>query len=240
MSFLSGIFSRKRPLDLTTFTDWHCHLLPGVDDGVQSIEESLDILRAYEQAGIGEVWLTPHIMEDLPNTPSQLLQRFEELKVRYTGPIELNLAAENMIDSLFSERLAAGDLLPIGRNRRTLLVETSYFSAPMKFYETIDAIKSKGYYPLLAHPERYDYISGGMAQYKKLKDKGVKFQLNLMSLGGHYGQNVREKALKLLAAGMYDHVGSDVHSEGHFEALQSMKLSRALAEKVLPLFLNRC
>ena len=75
-------------------TDWHCHILPGVDDGVRTTEYALEVLSYYEQTGIREVWLTPHIMEDVPNETGQLRARFAEFKTAYTGPIRLHLAAE--------------------------------------------------------------------------------------------------------------------------------------------------
>ena len=80
-------------------TDYHSHILPGVDDGVESMEEALRILAAYEELGIKELWLTPHIMEDIPNTPEKLQARFAELTSRYKGSITLHLAAEYMIDN---------------------------------------------------------------------------------------------------------------------------------------------
>ena len=112
------------------FTDWHCHLLPGVDDGVQTMQESLQVLSLYEELGISEVWLTPHIMEDIPNRTEDLKERFMELNAAYQGNIILHLAAENMLDNLFEERLAKNDLLPLGNEGKHLLVETSYFNPP--------------------------------------------------------------------------------------------------------------
>ena len=80
-------------------TDHHSHILPGVDDGVETMDEALHILATYEAAGVKTLWLTPHIMEDIPNTPQKLEARFLELKAAYTGSIELHLAAEYMIDN---------------------------------------------------------------------------------------------------------------------------------------------
>ena len=140
------------------FIDWHCHLLPGVDDGVQTMEESLQILSFYEQLGVSEVWLTPHIMEDIPNTTEGLKERFAKLNAAYQGNITLLLAAENMLDNLFEERLAKNDLLPLGKDGKHLLVETSYFNPPMGLNNILLRIKSKGYVPILAHPERYVYM----------------------------------------------------------------------------------
>ena len=110
----------------TGYTDWHSHLLPGVDDGIKTFDDSLSILNRYEELGVRRVWLTPHIMEDIPNTTESLRQRFDELQSRYTGNIQLSLAAENMLDNLFEERLERGDLLPIGDNGDQLLVETMW------------------------------------------------------------------------------------------------------------------
>lgn len=233
MSFLSNLFQSAKPLSLNAATDWHCHILPGVDDGVQDLEESLAILDQYEHAGYTTVWLTPHIMEDFPNTTDHLRQTFERLCQAYTGPIKLNLAAENMLDSLFAERLESGDVLPIG-DSRTLLVETSYFSAPFRFRQTLDKIKSKGFFPMLAHPERYTYIND-MKTYRELKEKGVRFQLNLMSLCGHYGPHVRDKAIQLLNAGMIDHCGTDLHRREHIEIIRTMKLPTRILEKLEPI-----
>ena len=222
MSFLSKFFERSKSVSLDGLTDWHSHILPGVDDGVETLDESLEILAGYEELGIRQVWLTPHIMEDLPNTPAKLRARFEQLCQAYSGPLKLHLAAENMIDNLFLQRLEADDLLPIGPKGDMLLVETSYFNAPMRLFETLDQIKAKGYYPLLAHPERYNYITD-FSTYKMLRDRGVRFQLNLLSISGHYGPVARQKARRLLAEGYIDRVGSDLHRIDHLDALGDLK-----------------
>ena len=261
-------------------TDWHCHILPGVDDGIRTMESALEVLAYYEEIGIREVWLTPHIMEDVPNTPAALRARFAEFKAAYNGPIRLHLAAENMLDTLFDRRFETRDLLTMvhhpsalehltqsidnqhtetigsassahpgeapraefpatpgasrtpgdqptatpgsskapgafpaetipGPHGDMLLVETSYFSPPMAFEDTLDEIRLKGLHPLLAHPERYVYM--GRRDYRRLKENGVRFQLNLMSLVGMYGDDAADKASSLLLEGMYDFAGSDLH-----------------------------
>lgn len=225
MFSLSSIFSRAKAFDYTGVTDWHCHILPGVDDGVGDIETSLSILAEYEKMGIKEVWLTPHIMEDVPNTTTQLKERHEELVSAYNGPITLRLAAENMIDSLFYERLADNDVLPIGHRHNMLLVETSTFSAPIDFEDTLKEIRSKGYYPLLAHPERYAYMHT-IKDYHKLKEIGVLFQLNLLSLTGFYGKTAMEKSHKRLKDGMYDAFGSDLHRPEQLLYLNQLSLTK--------------
>ena len=194
---------------LEGFTDWHCHILPGVDDGIRTMDEALLVLAEYGRLGVAEVWLTPHIMEDIPNTTEALRGRFAELKAAYEGPVRLHLAAENMLDSLFEERFEAGDLLPIGPQGDHLLVETSYFSPPANFHGLLERIRSRGYYPVLAHPERYVYMDIG--DYRVLKEAGVKFQLNLPSLYGHYGEEAKRKAERLRKEGWYEFEGTDLH-----------------------------
>ncbi len=214
----SGVFSG--------FTDWHSHLLPGVDDGVQTIEESLETLRLYEASGVREVWLTPHVMEDCPNSTASLRERFAELRSAYKGSIRLHLASENMLDTLFEERLESGDLLPLGAIGDHLLVETSCFNPPMGLDGILQRIKSKGYHPVLAHPERYAYMEA--SDYRRLKDLGVRLQLNLPSLAGLYGAGVRKKAETLLVARMYDLAGTDTHSPDLFRWLLLSKVRKKM------------
>ena len=386
-------------------TDHHSHILPGVDDGVETMDEALRILATYEAAGVKTLWLTPHIMEDIPNTPQKLEARFLELKAAYTGSIELHLAAEYMIDNHLRKLLqnhshsstgavqpepfqqtpphfrgevvedrrgeishyqlrhsstravqpepfqqtpprfrgevvedrrgeishyqfrpastgavqpepfqqtpphfrgevvedrrgeektkecpqgsivnpsevtegsktkncpacvrgtsitsdaegvelrpasegrwheqseltegSNNKLLPIGSKGNHLLVETSYYNPPMRFRETLRQIKSLGYHPLLAHPERYMYMDND--EYRELHNEGVRFQLNLPSLCGAYGNTVKKRAQWLLKNGLYDAIGSDTHceegakflmegkiEEKHITALQMLKNS---------------
>ena len=199
------------------FTDWHSHILPGVDDGARTVEEALEILRLYEELGVKAVWLTPHIMEDIPNETVTLQEKFQELKRSYNGTLELALAAEYMMDNLFEERLEKDDLLPLEEGKRYLLVETSYFNPPMELLSVLQRIQKKGYYPLLAHSERYEYMQ--KRDYQALKDEHVSFQLNLPSLAGMYGKHVQEKAEALLKAGMYDRTGCDIHAIGCYKTL---------------------
>ena len=196
---------------LEGFCDYHCHLLPGVDDGVSEMHETLEILERWEALGVTEVWLTPHIMEDIPNTTEKLKADFNVLCKRYKGSIRLNLAAENMMDNLLHQRLEEEDMMPMGDKKMHLLVETSYFNPPIDMAKIIDKVKSHGFVPVLAHPERYQYMDIG--DYRKWKEKGVMMQINIPSIVGAYGETVREKALVLLEKGMYAMVGSDCHRQ---------------------------
>lgn len=207
---------------LNGLTDYHTHLLPGVDDGIPTMEEALEALAGFERHGVKRVWLTPHIMEDTPNTTLHLQARFRELNAVYRGTIELHLAAEYMLDDLFRKRLAKNDLLPLRGNY--LLVETSCFSPPMDMEDIFERVMSGGYFPVLAHPERYIYMT--MNDLYRLKTIGVQFQLNLSSIAGVYGRTVRSKAEKLLQKNMYEFIGTDTHSLNHFRYANNTKISR--------------
>lgn len=215
---------------LEGFRDCHCHLLPGVDDGVQEMDETVQILKEWEQAGVKEVWLTPHIMEDIPNKPSELKEKFEKVKAMYAGGIVLHLAAEHMMDGPFLKRLEDDDVLPIGKDGTRLLVETSYYTPPMNMGHVIDSIKRKGYEPILAHPERYQYMDKN--DYKRWKQQGVLLQLNVPSLVGAYGPDVLYKAEWLLKNGMYDFCVSDTHSANQVEMFLNSEINKKLLKKL--------
>ena len=215
---------------LEGFRDCHCHLLPGVDDGVQKVEETMLILEEWERAGVKEVWLTPHIMEDIPNKPSALKGKFETLKADYHGTITLHLAAEHMMDGPFTRRLDENDLLPFGEDESRLLVETSYYTPPMNMEAIIDRVKAKGYDPILAHPERYQYMD--RRDYRHWKEKGVLLQLNVPSLVGAYGPDVQRKAEWLLKEQMYDYCGSDTHSITQVDYFLNSMINKKILQKL--------
>ncbi|MFI3287334.1 MAG: CpsB/CapC family capsule biosynthesis tyrosine phosphatase [Rikenellaceae bacterium] len=229
-----NLLSRKRTLKSADFfsglTDCHSHILPGVDDGIKSEEEALKVLAEYETMGVERVILTPHIMELYSsNDARSLISRFDEFKKVYFGKIKLSLGAEYMLDSGFEEHLSSGKLLTLWDNY--LLVETSYLQPPTNMLETLCEIRSKGYFVVLAHPERYGYMQRD--KYGELKRDGVLFQLNLLSLSGYYGRQVRDTALYLLKNDMYDLIGSDLHNLRAFkEWMPAIKLAPKLMAKL--------
>ena len=207
-----GLFNHKYSISdkrlLEGATDHHSHILFGVDDGVSKAEESLAILAILEEAGLKSLWLTPHTMEDVPNTTEGLRKRFAELKAMYNGPIELHLASEYMMDELFERHLAEKDFL-FHREEGSVLMETSTWSGPYNFWDMVDRTMRAGFRPVLAHPERYEYM--GEKEYSKLHGMGVRLQLNYPSLLGYYGGHVKAKAEFILKKGWYDMAGSDCH-----------------------------
>lgn len=211
MGLFSSIGRRKRSLIdsglLNGLTDRHSHILPGVDDGVRTVEESLEVLAYMESLGIKELWCTPHVMDDLQTPTETLKDRFHTLKEAYEGPITLHLAAEYMLDTEFETRLEEDDLLIMGDDM--VLVETSTNTPPYNLPDMLERTMKKGYRPVLAHPERYRYME--MTDYRHFREMGIFFQLNLGSLTGYYGEGAQKKSRMLLSEGWYSAVGSDCH-----------------------------
>ncbi len=230
---LFGLFSSKRSLlesgILNGSTDRHSHILFGVDDGIKTIEDSLAVLDFEASAGVTSVWCTPHIMEDLPNTTEALRSRFRELCDAYKGPIELHLAAEYMIDTLFEARLKSGDIMTMEDDM--CLMETSTIAPPFDLNGSFSAAMSAGYRPLFAHPERCRFLE--VDDCEKLVEKGVFLQLNIASLTGYYGETCRAKAESLLKKGLYHAFGSDCHRPGTImEQYNRKSISKDLINKL--------
>jgi tyrosine-protein phosphatase YwqE len=226
-SFFKKIKKKNSPTCLKV--DLHSHLIPGIDDGSQSMKESLSLLRGMEALGYEKVITTPHIMSDAyRNTPEIItngLRSLHEAAIAEGLKIEIEAAAEYYLDDGFDDLLQKGEMLTIKGDY--LLFETSYFAKPIQLEEMIFAITSSGYKPLMAHPERYRYIKDPLKEYGRFKELGVLFQVNLNSFGGYYGRDARQKADFLSKEGMIDFLGSDVHRKKQVDTLSNVFLSDA-------------
>ena len=197
--------------------DVHCHLLPGVDDGFATVEKSLQALKKLEEHGITKMVLTPHFMNDYPeNNRATIIEKFEVFKAEASkvSQIELRLGGEYMLDARFMEHFKQG-FLTLDQKGKHVLCETSYLYYEPNIAQMIYDIMCEDLQPVVAHPERYEYAN--RVNYARWKDKRYKFQLNLLSLLGVYGDTAKAKAFTLLKEGYYDYIGSDMHSLGNFE-----------------------
>ena len=229
-----------RDLIPNNFVDIHSHLLPGIDDGATTIEETLFLIKGLEEFGITKLITTPHIMGDVwKNTSvqinSNLIQTTTELKHKKIN-YHLKAAAEYMIDSEFWELFKTEPLLCLKDN--LVLVELSYLYAPIQLYDILFELQVAGYQPILAHPERYNfYHENSLSHYKKLKNAGCLFQLNMLSSTGYYGERVAKIADLLLKNGLIDFVGTDVHHNRHLESM-SKKVVLKNHDYLRPIFQN--
>jgi len=224
-----SIFSKKYFLKdlLEGFVDIHNHILPGIDDGAKNTEESLKLIEGLMDLGFKQFMPTPHIMQDFyPNTYETIGDAYqkllEDLPPRLLKEVTINPAAEYMLDNNFEMLLDTETLCPL--SGKHILIEMSYFQAPINLEEIIFKLKTKGYTPILAHPERYAFYHNKPDYYRRLKTLGCYFQLNLLSLSEHYGKSVKKTAHYLIEEGLIDFVGSDVHNETHIHKISEITL----------------
>jgi tyrosine-protein phosphatase YwqE len=218
------LFAKKEP-PLPDYsgllTDMHSHLIPGIDDGAKEIEDSIELIRNLHDLGFRKLYTTPHIMSDyFRNNPVNIgegLQKVREAIAAEGIDMEIQAAAEYYLDDGFVKKLENEKLLTIGDNY--LLFEISYINCPDNVEEIIFRMQVLGYNPILAHPERYPFWYGNFEKYKKLKDMGALFQLNINSLGGYYGPDAKRAADHLISEGLVDLLGTDCHHLRHIEGL---------------------
>ena len=237
------LFNKKlKPTDFfpSNYVDIHSHLLPGIDDGAKDIKSSIALIKHMYSSGIKQFRTTPHVMGDVWENSSSLIKEKEfllknTLKTQGYTDIELNAAAEYMLDENFDQLLDTNDILTLKDNY--ILIEMSFFNTPYNLKELLIKIKQKGYVPILAHPERYHYYHNDFSQYEKLRKMGCLFQLNILSLTNHYGKSISKIAYKLLKEKQFTFVGSDTHHQRHLQLMESLMNSKT--KKLLtPLFLN--
>lgn len=218
-------------------TDMHSHLLPGLDDGVKTLEEAEAVVQVFKQLGYRKLITTPHVMQDhYRNTPETILAGLDQLRKHLSErniEIEVGAAAEYYLDEYFIRSLESGSpLLTFGDNY--LLFETNFISEPLTLNEFIFAATTRGYRPVLAHPERYLYLQDNMARIEDLANRGVLFQVNLGSLAGFYSRGIQTMAGRLVDMGLVHFLGSDCHHLQHAEAIAKASKSRYF-EKALNL-----
>jgi len=223
--------SRKKTPDFTAIkTDMHSHLIPGIDDGARTMEDSLNLVRKMHALGFTKLITTPHIQSEFfKNTPEIILSGLENLREALAAeniPVQMEAAAEYLLDDGFEEKMNAGNLLSF--SDKHILIELSYYNPHPNLKSFIFNLQCEGYKVILAHPERYTYWFKDFSKFEDLKERGVFFQLNTVSLAGFYPDTVKKFAEKFIEKGMIDFIGSDMHNTNYMAALE-----RSLKEKPL-------
>ena len=215
--------------------DMHSHLLPGIDDGAPDITTSLELVKGMMELGYTKLITTPHVMWDMyKNTTAMILEKLEVLRsaVKNKGmDVEINAAAEYFLDDYVHGLIKKNEpLLAISGNM--VLVEFSLAYPSHSLKDILFDMQMQGYQPIIAHPERYIYLERNKEFYEELKDIGCLFQVNLLSLVGHYGRTQQELAQYLIKKGYYDLAGTDLHHMRHLDALQSRELAVQLQKLI--------
>ncbi len=238
MSIFSKLFSKKEiglPADLSILkTDMHSHLIPGIDDGSQSMDETIAMLAKFKELGYKKIVTTPHIMSDYyRNTPEIILDGLakvrEELK-RINLDIEIEAAAEYYFDETLFTKLEEESFLTF--NNKHVLIEFSFSNEPQGHDKLFYDMRIKGYKPVIAHFERYMFFHGSIEKAQTWRENGMLIQLNINSLFGHYGLAVQKQAEKLIDAGLVDYIATDCHRIDHLAILEK-NLTNKYLKKVL-------
>lgn len=212
--------------------DMHSHVLPGIDDGAKDVETSIELIKGLKAIGYQRFIATPHIISDLhPNTPETIAAaaaRLREALAKQDFEVQVDFAAEYMVDEMFEGLMEKGPLLKVADDY--VLVETMFMSEPPNFSTALFDMQTAGYRPIVAHPERYHFVFNKPAKAERMKDRGAFLQVNALSLTGYYGKHEKHTAIQLLEAGLVDFIGSDLHHERHLRGLTNYVVDRKVAE----------
>lgn len=210
--------------------DMHSHLLPGLDDGLKEIEQTIAFIKDLHALGYHKLICTPHIISDIyPNGPATILPKLELVRKQLAVeniPVQVEAAAEYMVDIDMENYLhSGGELLTFSGNH--ILIEMSYVAGSSNMEQVIFQLRMKGLKPILAHPERYAYLHHKFESYRRFVDLGCYLQVNLLSLLGYYGEPVKVIAEKLIKEKMVDLLGTDMHHETHLSALKDLAAKKS-------------
>jgi len=238
MTLLSRFFGKNKVRDPVSLeylvTDMHSHLIPGLDDGARDMETALALIQRMKELGYRKLIATPHVMSDIyRNTHKSISDGMRSLQHAAAAAginIQLEAAAEYMVDDGLARLLETQDLMTFGD--RFVLVELPYYSAPDHLNSLLFDLQVAKYKPILAHPERYGYWHQQFNRLEELKERGVYFQLNIISLSGYYSSPTKKMAEKLIEAGMIEFLGSDLHNQQSL-ALLEKTLTQPALEKVM-------
>ncbi|TDE08396.1 tyrosine-protein phosphatase [Dyadobacter psychrotolerans] len=226
---LNWLFNKKNSDNVSLSrigVDIHSHIIPGIDDGVETIEQSVAMARKFQELGYTRIVTTPHVMWDCyKNTPEIINAGLEDVRqaVKAAGlNVQIDAAAEYFIDEHFTTLLENGEEFMTLPGKR-LLVELPYSTPLLNVSETLFLILQKGYQPVLAHPERYTYFYSDPSIYKKFCDQGCELQVNILSLGSYYNENVHKMAEYLLKNGLITFLGTDAHRMQHLEMIRKFQ-----------------
>lgn len=225
----------KGPGKLWFETDIHCHVIPGVDDGCPDADTSIVVLTEMRDMGLKRVIASPHVTEmTFENNRDLLEPAYRHLldrmhKAGLDKDLEVMYSSENRLDGLFDQNFKSGKLITIpARNGKYVLIENSFVQEPWDLDNIIFQLQVHGFQPILVHPERFAYYHEKPERFERLHQV-VPFQVNVLSLAGYYGKQVRKVAESLIEKGFVDFLGTDIHNLRHTEAIREYLGTRQAA-----------
>lgn len=234
-----GLFKKKEVKKVRTLdygpivVDMHSHVLPGIDDGAQTPEESVVLIKKMIELGIKKVIATPHVMVDYyRNDRDSIMNALAVLKAELINQnidIPVEAAAEHYFDETFEKRIEERSLMTMGADNYVLF-ELSFINEPPNIIQTIQKMRDAGYKPILAHPERYAYMD--IERMMMIRSWGCALQINTISLTGYYGKPTKKMAEDMVDNQIVDFISSDMHHPRHAQAFEDA-LTTDYVEKLL-------
>lgn len=211
--FKTGYYLKE--LIPNNYIDIHNHILPGIDDGAKTIVETEILISSMKNIHITGAIATPHTFSKYwNNTPNSIKSAYDIVaKIDSSMFFLKGYASEYMLDASLMHRIKNEKLLCLKDS--FILVEFSLLSYPLNLYDMLFELKCNDYKIIIAHPERYVYFHNDIRKLEKLKTSGVYFQLNLLSLTGEYGKEIKKIAEYLIEKDLYDFTGTDIHNLHH-------------------------
>jgi len=216
--------------------DLHCHILPGIDDGPKTLNESLEMARIFEKAGYTHVVATPHTVpgtawmpkpEEIRNQLSELNQAIKKAGIK----LKVLPGMEIALDPNISDLLDHGLVQPLA-GTSYVLVEPPFQRLPLGWDQATFNVLSRGYSVLLAHPERCAQLSAKPQLCDKLIESGVYFQVNWDSFLGHHGRNTQKMAIYLAGKAYIHCLATDSHDANSRNAIQVQRTAETIEELV--------
>lgn len=194
--------------------DFHSHILPNIDDGSRSLNETIHILKEAQKAGFTKIISTSHYIdgyyeadeEERKKLLNEVKENFQDMEIYLGNEIYIT----NQMTELISEKKASTI-----NNSKYVLFELPMNTEAMDVKEVVFRLMEKGYVPIIAHPERYKYVKENIEYVRELADMGVLFQSNYGSSIGMYGKKAQKTQKKLLQEGLIQFFGTDVHTVEH-------------------------
>jgi protein-tyrosine phosphatase len=229
-------FSKKgssKPL----VVDFHSHILPGIDDGARDISESMQLLKALVSSGFQKVITTPHIYPEVyPNSEGEILRLYERVSEQVKKeaiPVEFEVAAEYFMHQELLEKVKSGHQLLTFSSQKYLLIETSFHQQPFIWDQLVFELQVQGYKPVIAHPERYTYVSENPGIVEEWRNQGIKVQVNIPSLVGNYGKAVQKTAREIVNKGAVDFLCTDLHRADQLAVYNSLSGNKLYRQATL-------
>jgi protein-tyrosine phosphatase len=221
--------------------DLHAHLLPGIDDGAQTLDESRAIARAAAAEGVDAIAATPHVRSDFPTTVEEMERGVAELRADFERegiPVQVLHGGEIDLEALRSLEPETVQRFTLAQTGVYLLLEFPYSGWPLGLDREIFSLRAAGFTPLLAHPERNREVQAAPERLEELVRLGASVQITAASLEGRLGKSSREASFRLLELGLVDVLASDLHTPAVREArlgaavetLKDAALARHLTE----------